>query len=147
MVYKEGKERIILKNPPNTGRIKQLVDLFPEAKFIHIYRNPYHVFFSTKRLYEGIMPLFALQKYDMNEIEENIFYFYKAMYEKFFKEKYLIKDENYVEIKYEEFVKEPLKILKEIYDTLNLPKFEESEKYILRNILPSRKIIRLGNMK
>jgi len=129
VVYKEGKNRIVLKNPPNTARIKQLVELYPDAKFIHIYRNPYEVFFSTRRLYEGIMPLFALQDYDMKEIEKNIFYFYRAMYEKFFRERHLIKDENYVEIRYEDFVKNPLKMLREIYDALNLPKFEESEKY------------------
>ena len=85
-------------------------------------------FFSTKKLYEGIMPLFALQNYDMKEIEENIFYFYKAMYEKFFREKHLIKDENYVEIRYEDFINQPLKKLKEIYDSINLPDFEKYEK-------------------
>ncbi|MEA2053735.1 MAG: sulfotransferase [Candidatus Thermoplasmatota archaeon] len=86
VVYREGKNRILLKNPSNTGRIKQLIDIYPDAKFIHLYRNPYEVFYSTKRLYDGIMPIFALQKYDMGEIEENIFYFYSAMYEKFFRE-------------------------------------------------------------
>ena len=138
VVYESGKETILLKNPPNTGRIKQLIDLYPDAKFIHIYRNPYHVFFSTKRLYEGIMPLFALQKYDMKEIEENIFYIYKAMYEKFFKERHLIKDENYVEIRYEDFIKEPLKTLQHIYEAINLPKFEESKKYFKEYIAKQR---------
>jgi len=127
VVYKEGKRRILLKNPPNTARIKELLDIYPEAKFIHIYRNPYEVFFSTKKLYEGIMPLFTLQNYDMKEIEENIFYFYKAMYEKFFREQHLIKDENYVEIRYENFIKEPFKTLKEIYEALKLPDFEKSK--------------------
>ena len=112
VVYKEGKERILLKNHPNTARIKELIGLYPDAKFIHIYRNPYEVFFSTKKLYEGIMPLFALQNYDMEEIEENIFYFYKAMYEKFFREQHLIKEENYIEIRYEDFIKSPLKTSK-----------------------------------
>ncbi|NIA09925.1 MAG: sulfotransferase [Nitrospiraceae bacterium] len=125
--YKMGKKRVLLKNPPNTGRIKQIVEMYPDAKFIHLYRNPYKVFNSTMNLYKGIMPLFSLQEYDMEEIEENIFYFYSAMYEKFFRERHMIKDENYVEIRYEDFVKEPLKTLEHIYKSVNLPGFEKSE--------------------
>lgn len=125
--YKMGRERVILKNPPNTGRIKQLVEMHPDAKFIHLYRNPYKVFSSTMNLYRGIMPLFSLQEYDMEEIEENVFYFYRTMYEKFFREKHLIKSENYVEIRYEDFVREPLKTLEHIYSSINLPDFEKSK--------------------
>ncbi|MCD6223140.1 MAG: sulfotransferase [Thermoplasmata archaeon] len=146
VVYKEGKERILLKNPPNTARIKELIDLYPDAKFIHIYRNPYEVFFSTKKLYEGIMPLFALQNYDMEEIEENIFYFYKAMYEKFFKEQHLIKEENYIEIKYENFIKSPLKTLEEIYRTLDMPGFEDS-KNRFKNYIARQKNYKPRNYK
>jgi len=124
--YKMGKKHVLLKNPPNTGRIKQLLEIYPDAKFIHIYRNPYKVFSSTMNLYRGIMPLFSLQDYDMEEIEENVFYFYKAMYDKFFKEKHMIKEENYVEIKYEDFVKQPMKTLEHIYSSLKLPYFEKS---------------------
>ncbi len=127
VAYVTGKRRILLKNPPNTARIKQLLDLYPDAKFIHIYRNPYKVFFSTVRLYQGIMKLFALQNYDMKEIEENIFYFYEAMYDKFFREKDLIDERNYYEIRYEDFIKSPLKYLEDMYNHLSLPGFEKSK--------------------
>ena len=125
--YVTGKKRILLKNPPNTARIKQLLELYPDAKFIHIYRNPYEVFFSTLKLYLETFKLFALQKYDMNEIEENIFYFYEAMYEKFFKERDMIDDENFYEIRYEDFIKSPLKHLEDMYNHLGLPGFEKSK--------------------
>jgi hypothetical protein len=42
--YKEKGKKLILKNPSNTGRIKTLLGLFPNAKFIHIHRNPYYTF-------------------------------------------------------------------------------------------------------
>ncbi len=127
VVYKKGRKCILLKNPPNTGRIKQLIDIYPDAKFIHLYRNPYEVFNSTMNLYKGIMPIFSLQEYDMDEIEENVFYFYEAMYEKFFREKHLIEDENYAEVRYEDFIRQPLKTLGDIYASLNLPDFEKSK--------------------
>ena len=36
------------KNPPHTGRVKTLLEMFPNAKFIYLKRNPYTVFESTR---------------------------------------------------------------------------------------------------
>lgn len=63
VAYANGQPRLLLKNPCNTARIGELLDIFPDAKFVHIIRNPYHVYFSTRRLYENILPLYALQEY------------------------------------------------------------------------------------
>jgi hypothetical protein len=43
---------LIFKSPAHTGRIRLLLDLFPDAQFIHISRNPYTVFQSTRKLYK-----------------------------------------------------------------------------------------------
>ena len=34
---------LVLKSPPHTARIRQLLEWFPEAKFVHIRRDPYRV--------------------------------------------------------------------------------------------------------
>ena len=39
VTYDNNGRRLILKNPPNSTRIKQLLDIFPDAKFIHILRD------------------------------------------------------------------------------------------------------------
>ena len=44
--------RIVLKSPPHTFRIKALLELFPDARFIHIVRNPYVIFPSTIKLWK-----------------------------------------------------------------------------------------------
>ena len=36
--------QFLSKNPPHTGRVKELVKMFPNAKFIYLMRNPYTVF-------------------------------------------------------------------------------------------------------
>ena len=72
-------KRLILKNPANTARIKTLLSMFPEAKFIHIYRNPYVVFLSTKNLYRQLLPVLGLQEIDDREIESNILWFYRQV--------------------------------------------------------------------
>ena len=86
----KGK-RLLLKSPTNTSRIRQLLELFPNAKFIHICRNPYKVYVSTKRLYDNFFPVFGLQKrIPEEESEETQFEIYESMYKKYFDEQHLI---------------------------------------------------------
>lgn len=134
ITYKHDGKRILLKSPVNTGRIKLLLEIFPEAKFIHIYRNPYKVYLSTWRLYEKILPIFSFQHVEKEEIDRFIIEFYKAVYKKYFEEKNLIPEGNLVEISYEEFVKNPLDRLKEIYKKLDLSGFEEAKPFFKKYI-------------
>ena len=55
-------KRLIIKNPANTVRIKALLEMFPHAQFVHIYRNPYLVYLSTRNLYHKLLPVLGLQE-------------------------------------------------------------------------------------
>jgi len=118
---------LVLKSPIHTGRIKILLELFPNAKFIHVYRNPYVVFQSTRRLYEKMIPTTALQKNNLNDWDDHIIRNYRIMYEAFFNEKKLIPKENLFEISFEEFEKNILNNFKNIYNKLNIPNFKNVE--------------------
>ena len=101
----KGKQ-LLLKSPTNTSRIKQLLEIFPDAKIIHIYRNPYSVCLSTRKLYNDIFPLFSLQEpVSPEEAEEVQFQVYEQMYKKYFLEKEYIPEGNLIEIKYEDIVR------------------------------------------
>ena len=39
-----------------------LLDLFPDAKFVHISRSPYDVFPSTKKLHRSILDFTSLEE-------------------------------------------------------------------------------------
>ena len=39
-----GRRRYLSKNPPHTARVGMLLEMYPDAKFIYIVRNPYVVF-------------------------------------------------------------------------------------------------------
>lgn len=125
--FRFNGKRLVLKNPPNTGRIELLLKIFPDAKFIHIYRNPYVVYSSTKHLYKKLLPELTFQNINEEEIEAIIIEFYQQLMQKFFSEKHLIPPENFIEIKYEDFVGNELTELKRIYEQLNLPGFQEAE--------------------
>src|SRR5665648_1005332 len=103
----KGK-RLILKNPANTARIKLLLELYPEAQFIHIYRNPYVVYMSTKHFYNKMVQAFTFQKISDADLEDHILWIYKRMMESYFEEKKLIPKGNLVEIKFENLESEPL---------------------------------------
>ena len=125
---RDGK-RLVLKNPVNTARIKLLLEMFPDAKFIHIYRNPYHIYQSMMRFLMIIAPLFCVQKPPkIEDVEKLMMDLYIEMFEKYFKERGYIPEGNLVEVRYEDFIQHPLKGLKRIYTELHLDGFKESEK-------------------
>ena len=115
-----GGQHFISKNPPHTGRIEILLEAFPDARFIHIYRNPYTVFISTKRLIEKTIPPLNFHDISDQELEDNIFWLYNRVLHKYLEEKSLIKPENLIEIKFEDFERDTLGWLEKIYEHLNI---------------------------
>ena len=122
--YANDSKRLLLKDPANTARITLLLELFPDAKFIHIYRNPYKIYLSTIKMRNRVLDKLALQDRDEKEIDIQVIENYKRLMNGFFEQKKLIPKENYVEIRYEDLVKDPLKQVKKIYTKLKLPGFK-----------------------
>ncbi len=127
--YKNNEKRILLKSPINTARIRELLDIFPDAKFIHIYRNPYKVYMSTWKLYKSILPLFSFQHITSNELDDNIIYSYRKIYEKFLEEKHLIPPKNLIEFSYEDFVSHPLQNIQQSYEHLDLDGYSNAKPF------------------
>ena len=119
-----GGRRLILKNPPDTARIEFLLDLFPEAKFVHIYRNPFVMFPSIRNFYGASLNDWQLQDLSSEALEEHLFEIYEAMMARFEKTKGLIPEGNLVEVRFEDLERHPLEALRSIYSELNLPGFE-----------------------
>jgi hypothetical protein len=128
-LMKEGK-RLLLKNPLDTFRIKLILELFPNAKFINIYRNPYEVFFSTVKLHKTNTSLFWLQKPNY-ELYDFVFDMYTRMYKQFYKDFELIPEENIIEVKYENLIADPLNELEGIYEYLKLGDFKSIKSLIV----------------
>jgi len=124
---KAGGKRLVIKNCADSARIKPLLELFPNAKFIHIYRNPYNIFRSTQHLYRVVLERAQLQEIDQRELENWVLQFYTQLMQKLLADKALIPAGNLVEVRYEDLDKEPLAQLRKIYETLSLPGFAEAE--------------------
>ena len=128
LTYYRNEKRLILKNPAHTARIKILLEMFPNAQFINIYRNPYYLYYSMMKFLRMVVPLYCIQNYDMKIIERHMMDLYAQMYKKYFKERSLIPKGNLVEIKYEDFIQKPLENVEKIYTTLGLEDFIDSKK-------------------
>lgn len=126
--------QFLSKNPPHTGRLEALVEMFPDAKFIYLKRNPYTVFESTRSFFTNTIQPLRLQDITNEQIEENLIEVYRRLFYKFEETKKLIPEGNLIEVKFEDFEKDAYAITEEIYRSLHIPGFEESkneiEKYL-----------------
>lgn len=120
------KDRIVVKNPVNTGKIKLILDLYPNAKFIFIYRNPVITYLSTVKFFESLLPTTSLELYSNEFINEKIIQNYKHLMQDYLETRDLIPKENLYEIKFEDFDDNNLHYLQEIYDQLGLESWEEA---------------------
>jgi len=119
-----NKKRYLSKNPSNTGRVKILLEMFPDAKFIHIHRNPIEVFLSTQNFYKKMLPPLQLQNISSEEIDLKIQEIYKKIMNDFIQQKGLIPTKNLVEVSYNELEKNPINTLNTIYTTLNIDNYD-----------------------
>ena len=127
-------KRIVLKSPPNTSRIKTLLELFPDARFVHIVRDPYVVFASTVNLWKRLYRYQGLQAPPYPGLEERVLRTFWRMYEAFEQDRPLIPPSRLSEVRYEDLIADPVAQMRRIYAELELDQFEAVlpalEKYV-----------------
>jgi len=127
------KKQILSKSPLNTGRIDLLLKMFPDAKFIHIHRNPYHVFQSTQKLYRTAIATSTLQKNDIEyNLTDHIIQRYLRMYNAFDKQRRHIHQGNFIDLSYEELEQNTIPVIRSIYKTLGINGFSGLEPKLIR---------------
>jgi len=119
----EGK-RLVLKTPPNTGRVGVLLEMFPDARFVNIVRNPYPVYQSMRNMYRKTLPPAVLQEIDWDAIDAWIVHAYQVQMQKYLDQRELIPDGHLIEIRYEDLDEQPMETLEKIYGALDLGEFE-----------------------
>ncbi|HEY2827960.1 MAG TPA: sulfotransferase [Pirellulales bacterium] len=123
LTMKKGK-RLVMKSPPHTGRIEELAKLFPGAKFIHIVRDPYTIFPSTRRLWVSLDWAQGFQHPHYRGLDEYVLSAFERMYRGFHRQRGVIPANQLCELKYEDLVRDPMKELRRIYEQLELSDFD-----------------------
>ena len=127
-----GKRRFFSKNPVNTARIPMLLEMYPDAKFIHIHRNPVDVILSTRHFFSHMMPGLSLHKIDHDKVNEDIYTVYERMMKQYFDTRSLIPEGNLIEIKYENLSADTMGDMKKIYDQFGFDGFDKAGPVIER---------------
>ena len=125
---------LILKSPANTGRIRLLVELFPDARFVHIHRNPYEVFQSTRHTLDKVAPWVALQRSEFDGLIDRSLRQYREVFEAFFEERSLIPRGRFHEISFAALEDDPIGQVHGIYEGLGLPDFGHVEPALRRYV-------------
>lgn len=112
--------QLLLKSPHHTARVKTLLEIFPDAKFIHLRRNPYNIFRSTVSLYKNTVSKLALQPRNLEDDINAIITRYKAIYDFYFVERLKIKENHLVEIAFEDLEQDFVGETEKIYHAINL---------------------------
>jgi hypothetical protein len=126
LMLKHGKP-LILKSPTHTGRIKLLLEMFPDARFIHIHRDPYAVFQSSVHTYVTGLPFGRLQRTSEVDWTGRIIRQYKELYAAFFEERSLIAAGKFHELRFEALEQDPVGEMRKLYESLGLPEFAKVE--------------------
>ncbi len=117
---------LVLKSPPHTGRIKVLLEMFPNARFIHLSRSPYDFVPSTIHLWRALDYSNGLQKPSPQAddgLEKYVFECFHRMYQGYHKYAENIPAANIYEMRYDDLVRSPLAELNKAYDHLSLGDF------------------------
>jgi omega-hydroxy-beta-dihydromenaquinone-9 sulfotransferase len=124
VTYRRPK-RLILKSPLHTGRLKVLLELFPDAQFIHIVRNPYVVFLSMMKMYPKMFLRTSFQKPPYTALEEYVFSTYVRMFQRLEEGRRLVAPERFFELRYEDLARDPAGQVRAVYDHFGLGGFDE----------------------
>jgi hypothetical protein len=122
VTLKSGRP-LVLKSPPHTARIQLLLGLFPDARFVHIRRNPYDVFRSTRHMIRDVQPVFRFQECPPPEGDDEILGIYTEMYDAYFEQRGAVPEGRLCDVAYEDLERDPTGVIGSIYEALGLMGF------------------------
>lgn len=129
-----NRKPLLLKNPHNTGRVKELLELFPHAKFIFLHRDPYTVYLSTLHMYDKVVRTQFFHDVSDAEIEDLVMYMSRETLQKYLDDRHLIPEGNLIEIPYKDLAEKPFETVQKIYSELSLPEFKQVEPAIKEHL-------------
>jgi hypothetical protein len=111
---------LVLKSPDHMARLRLLLELFPNARFVHIHRHPYAVFQSTYHTRLMMRHFNRLQREQVQRVEDAIIQHHRLVSDAFFDQRSLIPADHYHEMRFEDLERDPLGQMRETYHALDV---------------------------
>lgn len=132
--FVKGGRQLLFKNPASTVRIPLLKRLFPEAKFVHIVRNPYPVYRSSIGKFPRLYNAFAWQDFQDIDTHRLTIDIYEELMRRYLIDRQTLSDRDLCETSYEAITADPLGEISRIYTTLGIDNREEGLEHIGRYV-------------
>ena len=118
---KQGRQ-LLFKNPPSTTRMKMILEMYPDARFVHIVRNPWEVYCSTRSHFPRVFNAFAWQSFQNVDIPGYTLETYEKLMRRYLADRDELKlpSNQLVETTYEAITEDPLGEIGRIYDEIGL---------------------------
>jgi len=126
LTFKDPR-RLILKSPTHSFRLPVLRELFPDARFVHIVRNPYAVYTSTLNLWRSLYETQGLQRPRFEGLEEHVLTTFNRLYESLEEGKKQVPSGCWHEVKYEDLIADPIGQMRQLYERLGLGEFDKAQ--------------------
>ena len=130
IMLQTGGDRVVVKSCTHTARIRMLLDMYPNAKFVHIHRHPYEVFASTlhMRSHTDWENFFHLPEQDVEYVrEQQTLQLGQRIFDRVTADRALIPEENFFEIPYQELVGNEMDVIEKIYTQFELPGWDQGK--------------------
>ncbi len=133
-VASQRNRRVVLKSPTHTARVKTLLEIFPDARFVHIVRDPLALFPSTIRLWNTLSQVQGLQTVNdgVPWVERQVLDTFTRMYARFEQDRDLIPEGRLAELHFEKLAADPVGQMRSVYEQLDLGHYELVEPQIAR---------------
>ena len=118
------QKRLVLKSPPHTGRMAVLRQIFPNARFVHITREPERLIPSTMHLWAALDYANALRKPSFHNLREYVFTCFERMYAGFLRDEPEVPDTHLITIRFRDLVRDTENTMRRVYQQLQLGDFE-----------------------
>ncbi len=118
-----GQRPLLLKSPSHTAKIRILLELFPDARFVHIHRHPYEVYQSQLKFHDTVLWHTYLQRPDRTRLTDEILDRYHSLFTAYFRDQPLIPPGRFHELSFNELERDPLGAVERTYTALGIQGF------------------------
>lgn len=125
--FENPGKRLVLKSPAHTARIAEILRLFPDARFVHIVRDPYRIFSSIRKTNEAMTAVQSLQTHrrDQATIDADLIQRFTELHVAYDAQSSLIPEGHLITVKYEDLKADIPGVMRRIYETLDLGDYNE----------------------